>query len=76
MQVVVEETRNWQTGKQNKQAFADVLQNSSFKNFAIFTGWHMCYWSLSLLALIAFKPVTLLKGVSNTGAFLWMLQKF
>ena len=25
---------------------------------------------LSLLALMAFRPVTLLKGVSNTGAFL------
>ena len=36
------------------------------KNFAIFTGKHL-YWSLILIKLQAFRPVTLLKSDSNAG---------
>ena len=39
------------------------------KNFAIFTRKHS-YRSLLLIKLQAFKPATLLKRDSNTGAFL------
>ena len=45
------------------------------KNFAIFTGKHLC-WSLFLVRLQALRPVTLVKRDSNTGVFLWILQKF
>ena len=38
------------------------------KNFASFTGKHRCY-SLSLIKLQVFRPATLLKRDSNTGAF-------
>ena len=44
----------------DKRPFADVL-----KNFAIFTGKHLC-WSLFLMQLLS----TLLKRDSNTGVFL------
>ena len=40
------------------------------KNFANFTGKHL-FWSLFLIKLQA-----LLKRDSNTGVFLWNLQKF
>ena len=42
------------------------------KNFASFTGKHLC-WSLFLTKLLVSRPTTLLKRDSNTGAF---LQKF
>ena len=40
------------------------------KNFAIFTGKHLC-WSL-----FAWRSATLLKRHSNTGVFLWILGNF
>ena len=40
------------------------------KNFAIFTGKHLC-WSL-----LAWRSATLLKRHSNTGVFLWILGNF
>ena len=40
-----------------------------YKNFANFTGKHLC-WSLFLIKLQAFMPPTLLKIDSNTGVFL------
>ena len=39
------------------------------KNFANFTGKHLCR-SLFLIRLQALKPTTLLKGDSNAGVFL------
>ena len=39
------------------------------KNFAIFTGKHLC-WSLFLIKLQDFRPATLLERNSNTGVFL------
>ena len=43
--------------------------------FAIFTGKHLCR-SLFLKKLQVLKPASLLKGDSNTGVFLWILQNF
>ena len=43
------------------------------KNFAIFTGKHLC-WRLFLIRLQAFSPVTFLKRDSYTDVFLWILQ--
>ena len=40
------------------------------KNFAVFTGKHLC-WSFFFI-----KPVTLLKRDSNTGVLLWILWVF
>ena len=41
------------------------------KNIAIFTGKHLC-WSLFLMKVQAWSPSCL---YSNTGVFLWMLQR-
>ena len=38
------------------------------KNFAIFTGKHLC-WNLFLIKLKGWRPVTLLKKDSYTGVF-------
>ena len=40
-----------------------------YKNFAIFTGKHLC-WSLFLIKLQASRPETLLEIDSNAGVFL------
>ena len=45
------------------------------KNFAIFTGKHLC-WSYFLIKLLASRSATVLKRDSNTGVFLWILQIF
>ena len=46
------------------------------KNFANFTGKHLC-WSFLIIKLQVFMPATLLKRDSNTGIFLlWNLQNF
>ena len=45
------------------------------KHFAIISENHLC-WSPFLIKLQAFRPATLLKRDSNTGVFLWILQKF
>ena len=45
------------------------------KNFAIFTGKHLCC-SLFLKRLQVWRPVTLLKRDSNTGFLLWILGNF
>ena len=47
----------------------------NFKNFANFTGKHLC-WSLFLIKVQDFRAATLLKRDSNTDVFLWNLQKF
>ena len=45
------------------------------KNFAIFSGKHLC-WSHFLKKLQAFRPATLLKRDSDTGVFLGTLRNF
>ena len=45
------------------------------KNFAIFTGKHLC-WSSFLIKLQACKPANLLKRDPNTGAFFKKIAKF
>ena len=49
------------------------IKISVLKNFAIFTGKHLC-WSLFLRKLQVLKPASLLKRDSNTGVFLWILR--
>ena len=51
------------------------IKISVLKNFAIFTGKHLCR-SLFLRTLQVLKPASLLKGDSNTGVFLWILRNF
>ena len=49
-----------------------TMKKVVFKNFAIFTGKHLC---LSIfLNKVAIRPVTLLKRDSNTIVFLWILR--
>ena len=60
--------------------FRNIHRRSSVKkivpkNFAIFTGKHLC-WSLFLINLQAFRSTALLKRDSNTGVFLWILRNF
>ena len=57
------------TGFVQKQLPEVFCKKGVFKNFANFTGKHLC-WSLFLITLEVFKPATLLKRYSNTGAFL------
>ena len=44
------------------------------KNFAIFTGRHLC-WSLFLMKSQAFRPASLLNRDFNIGVFLWILPE-
>ena len=50
------------------------IKKAVLKNLEIFTGKHLPL-SLLLIKLKAFRPATLLKTDSNTGIFLWILQK-
>ena len=45
------------------------IEKAVLKNFAIFTGKHLC-WSLSLIDLRGSRPATFLKRDSNTVVFL------
>ena len=51
------------------------LRIGVLKNFAIFTGKHLC-WNLLLIKSQGWRPATLLKRDSNTGVFLWILWNF
>ena len=51
------------------------FKKAVFKNFAIFTGKHMC-WILFVTKFLAFRAATLLKRDSNTDVFLWILRNF
>ena len=55
--------------EQNSEAAAGGV----LKNFANFTGKHLC-WSLFFTKLQAFRPATLLKIDSYTSVFLWNLR--
>ena len=46
-----------------------LCKKGVLKNFANFTGKHLC-WSLFLIKLQVFRPATLLKGDANTIIFL------
>ena len=50
-------------------------KNGALKNLWNFTGKNLC-WSLFLIKLQTFRPVTLLRRDSNTGFFVWNLQSF
>ena len=69
-EILTVRTRNCRSGY--SQIFIKI---SVLKNFAIFTGKHLC-WSLFLRKLQVLKPGSLLKGDSNTGVFLWILRNF
>ena len=56
-----------------KQPTKVFFKKGILKNFANLTGKHMC-WSLFLIKLQAWGPVTLLKRDSNTDVFLWNYQ--
>ena len=51
------------------------VKKTVLKNFAIFTGEHLC-WSVFLIKLLVFSPATLIKRNSDTGVFLWILRIF
>ena len=64
------------SGAAEEAATRVVLEKKAvIKNFALFTGKHL-RWSLFLFKLQAFRTATLLKGDSNKGLFLWILQNF
>ena len=66
------------TGKSRncRSSYSQIfIKISVLKNFAIFTGKHLCR-SLFLRKLQVLKPASLLKGDSNTGVFLWILRNF
>ena len=50
-------------------------KNGALKNLWNFTGKNLC-WSLFLIKLQTFRPVTLLRRDSNTGFFVWNLRSF
>ena len=52
---------------------SEAATGGVLKNFANFTGKHLC-WSLFFTKLQAFRPATLLKRDSYTGVFLWNLR--
>ena len=51
------------------------MKKSAIKTFALITRKHLC-WSLFLIVLQTFRPATLLKKDSNTGAFLLLIRNF
>ena len=51
------------------------MKKAFLKNFAIFTGKHLC-WSYFLIKLRVWKTGILLKRDSNAGVFLWILRNF
>ena len=54
-----------------KQPPEIFCKKAFLKNFAIFTGKHLC-WSLFLTKLQVLRSATLLKRDSNTSVFLWI----
>ena len=56
--------------KRQKQPFADDLKIDTLKDFAIFTGKHLC-WSLFLIMFEALRSATLSERDSITGVFWW-----
>ena len=63
----------WLQISSNFSIHMKVTLVANLKNFAIFTGKHLC-WSLFLINLEACRPGTLIKQGSNTDVFLWILQ--
>ena len=58
---------NSESLKKSKSSRSQMFfEISSIKNFAIFTGKHLC-WGLGLIKLHACRPATFLKRDSNTG---------
>ena len=61
--------------KRQKQALKIFCKKASLRDFASFTGEHLC-WSLFLIELQTCRPAALLKRGSNTDFFLRNLQNF
>ena len=61
--------------KPQKQPLELFCKKGVLRNFANFTGKHLC-WSLFLIGLQAFRPAALSKRDSNTDVFLLNLQNF
>ena len=61
---------------QNRNSLSQMFfRIGVLKYFSGLTRKHLS-WSLFLIKLQIFTPVTLLKSNSSTGVFLWILQKF
>ena len=58
---------------QPQEQNSETAAGGVLKNFANFTGKHLC-WSLFFTKLQAFRPATLLKIDSCTSVFLWNLR--
>ena len=65
----------WDYNAIQKQWPKVFYKKAVLKNFAIFTGKHLC-WSVFFIKWQNFSPATLLKRDSNTGLFLWVLRNF
>ena len=61
--------------KNQRQSPEVFCEKGVLKNFAIFTGKHLCC-SFFLIMLQGWTPATLLKRDSNNGVFLWILLSF
>ena len=61
--------------KNQRQSPEVFCEKGVLKNFAIFTGKHLCC-SFFLIKLQGWWPATLLKRDSNNGVFLWILLSF
>ena len=60
---------------QKRNRRCSTTRKPILKNFAIFTGKHLC-WSLFLSKLQAVRPAILSNTNYNTGIFLWMWRNF
>ena len=65
----------WDSYKMRSSRSQKFFKIGVLKNFAIFTGKHLC-WSLFLIKLQVWNPVTSLKRDSNTVVFLWYCEIF
>ena len=61
--------------KCNSSHLVAFFKIGALKNFAIFTGKHLC-WSFFLIKLLVWRLATLLNRNSNPGVFLWILRNF
>ena len=68
-------TKSLQNTVLQESEVPDNQKIGALKDFDIFTGKHL-RWSLFVRLLQAWRSATLLKGDSNTGVFLWILQNF
>ena len=70
-----EEILTVRSGNWRSSCLQIFIKISEIKDFAIFTGKHLC-WSPFSRKLQVLNPASLLKGDSNTGVFQWILRNF